>query len=75
MKVCDIVVGGTYTNGKGGSRKVLHIGPDGHGETYIDYELIAGKSNGWPKSEGGKEYFSCYMPAFQRWAKAKVDAA
>ena len=74
MKRGDIVVGNTYTDGKGNYREVLAVGPDYKFYTAqgdcdcIRYQLIA-KRRG-PYNVGSQR--NCTRISFAAWAKLKV---
>lgn len=76
MKRGEIEVGKTYWDGKKGLRKVLLIGPDGHGSECVEYALLSGRNNGTPlKRDGYQGYpiYGCYTQSFQLWAKQIVE--
>jgi len=76
MKREEIEVGKTYWDGKKGLRKVLEIGPDGHGSECVEYALLSGRKNGTPlKREAYQDFsvYGCYTQSFQLWAKQIVE--
>ena len=71
-----IEAGKTYADAKGGRRKVIEIGPDGWGETCVQYALLAGKNTSKPLShdDTGNPIFGCYVHSFQVWAKQIIES-
>jgi hypothetical protein len=81
MKKTDIVVGGTYSDGKKGIRRVLAEGPayrlyDSQGDTdCLLYEHVAGKAPSYPrgKSPRGLPTLHCTRESFATWARRRLD--
>ena len=78
MKVSEIVVGGTYTNGKGTERKVLAEGaefkyyPSQEAGDCIQY-TVTKRGPRVPHDDVGRKMNST-RASFATWAKARVDA-
>lgn len=75
MRRDQIVVGRTYWDKKKGLRKVIDIGPDGHGSECVRYALLCGRNNGKPldHDQWGNPIYGCYTYSFQTWAKEWVE--
>lgn len=81
MRKDEIVVGGTYSDGKKGLRKVLAEGPQyqlypGQVETdCILYEFLGGRTPDitYGTSENGKPLMHCTRTSFASWAKERVE--
>lgn len=75
MKREMIEVGKTYWDEKKGLRKVIEIGPDGHGSECVRYALLCGRRNGTPLKGDyyGYPIYGCYTHSFQLWAKQIVE--
>lgn len=80
MHKADIVVGGVYSDGKKGIRRVVDEGPQyklyGSQETEdcLLYELLSGRRSDGErgKSEAGNPLYHCTRTAFAAWAKERI---
>lgn len=75
MRREQIEVGKTYWDGKKSLRRIVEIGPDGHGSECVRYALLCGRANGQTRhhDESGNPIFGCYTQSFQIWAKKIVE--
>jgi hypothetical protein len=75
MRRGQIEVGKTYSDGKGGLRKILEIGPDRYESECVTYAKLAGKGNGKASEydDAGNPIYGCYTHSFQIWAKTIVE--
>lgn len=63
MRASEIVVGRTYTDGKGRERKVLDAQPG-----YFDYQIVSGPAT----FVDTETIWGISRSAFARWAKEEV---
>lgn len=74
MKKSLIEVGKTYSDERGGIRRVTGIAGDEWGNIELLYVMIAGHRKDASRTEvNGLPVYGCYIQSFAAWAKKRVD--